>query len=69
MPAMRVSVRTCRLLLKTYLACAVQLHLDRNNARDDFGIEMGQTLMVNNTLRFLNLSENDLRAPGLLPTQ
>jgi hypothetical protein len=46
-----------------------QLHLDRNNARDEFGVELGQTLMVNNTLRYLDLSENDIRAQGLYSTR
>lgn len=40
--------------------------MDRNNAGDDFGIEMGQTISANQTLRVLDLSENDIKATGVV---
>ena len=42
------------------------LYLDRNNAGDEFGIEMGKTMLVNTTLRFLHLADNEIQATGAM---
>ena len=57
---------TCRRLAKalTVNRTVHSLHLDRNNAGDEFGIEMGKTIMLNNTLRMLDLGDNDIQATG-----